>query len=147
MAADRTHSKAGKKSFVREWGLLICFGVGTLALIVGNRFWSEYQADQPVLPVYAGYLSFLAEESPKARAARDKYYAAYGRTTVASQHFIGMCKSMQKSAVAGGVILAKYSEEFARACASDPMADLILEGLPHVDALTGEVHPAKKSEH
>ena len=144
MAADSTESKASNKSFVREWGLLIGFGAGMVALIVGNRFWVDHQANQSVLPVYSGYLNYLAEGSPKARAVREKYYAAYGRKTVASQNFVSMCKSMQKSAIADGVIPAKYSEAFARACASDPMVDSILGDLPQVDGTTGKVeYPAK----
>jgi predicted negative regulator of RcsB-dependent stress response len=145
VAVDEPELKKNKKSFFREWGVLIVFGVGMITLIVGYRFWTEYQANQPILPVYATYLDYLADGSAKARAVRDKYYVVYGRTTVASQHFVGMCRAMQKSAVSEGIDAAKYSKEFAFACASDPFGGSILDGLPQVEATTGKESPAKNS--
>lgn len=104
------------KQFIRQWGLLVAFGVFAIGTLVGFRYWTDHQADQPVIPPYGGYLEHLATGSAAARSYRLAYNAKFGRETVASRHFEQVCGVMTRLAQADGVNPAAYSSEMATGC-------------------------------
>jgi hypothetical protein len=136
---------ARKKSLWREWGLLIAFGLVLVGLIVGMRFRTDYLADQPVEATYAAHLDALARDSRGAGEIRDRYYREFGRDTVASQDFLGMCRAMQNQARKEGVDGRKYSEYVGQLCWTDPVVNEIIDALPQLDATTGKItYPSEK---
>ena len=57
---------AEPRGFTKEWGVLIGFGLFVACAFVGFRYWSEYQADQPIAAQYRGFIAHLAANSAKA---------------------------------------------------------------------------------
>ena len=104
------------KSFLRQWGALIGFGVMVIALILGYSAWTEYQANQPIVEEYDAYLRFLAERSPKARDYRARYQKRYARETVVSGDFPRVCAQMTHLAEDEGVDVAGFRGPMAFNC-------------------------------
>lgn len=107
---------APKPSFLRQWGVLIAFGVLAVGTLVGFRTWTEAKAQAPVTREYAGFLDYMAERSPQAREYRQTYYRKFARDTVASQHFEQVCAVMHRVALDEGAEPGKYSEHMSRGC-------------------------------
>ena len=87
-------------SFARRYRLPIALGFLVLvAGIVALRLLPE----QPIAEPYKSYIERLADASPDARSELQRYLAASGRDTVASQDFLPLCKTMVRQAQAQGV--------------------------------------------
>jgi predicted negative regulator of RcsB-dependent stress response len=104
------------KLFIKQWGVLVAFGVFAVGTLVGFRHWTDHLADQPVIKQYADYLEHLASGSAAARTYRLAYNARSRRDTVASRHFEQVCGVMTRLAQSEGVNPAAYSSEMAAAC-------------------------------
>ncbi|AYM95639.1 hypothetical protein EAG14_05400 [Acidovorax sp. 1608163] len=104
------------RSFAREWGPLIAFGIVVLALLVGWRLWTDHMAQAPVEAKYAEYLSALAEHSESARELLERYQKRYERNTIASKHFEAMCAAMTEFAQDDGVDPDSFSQGIADTC-------------------------------
>lgn len=104
------------RQFIRQWGVLVAFGVFAVCALIGFRYWTDYQADQPVIKPYGGYLAHLASGSVAAKSYLQAYNAKFGRDTVASRHFEQVCSVMTRLAQAEGVDPAEYSRDMAAAC-------------------------------
>ncbi len=113
---ETSSNNASKPSFLRQWGILIAFAVLAIGALVGFRTWTESKAEAPVAPEYAGFLTFLAEQSTDARDYLQNYYKKFSRKTVASQHFEQVCGVMHRLAVGQAVEPSKYSEHMSSAC-------------------------------
>jgi hypothetical protein len=92
---------------------LLGFGA---AVLVGYRVWTDKLEDSPVIEVHAGFLNFMAERSPKAREFRSRYYAKFGRNSVASKHFEQVCAVMYRAALDDNVDPTQHSELMAKGC-------------------------------
>lgn len=119
-----------KKSFIREWGALIAFGVSAVVLIVGFRFWTEYQQFQPVAPVYQRYLDHLTTISSKAAAYQVEYHKKFERTSVASIHYLFVCGAMTRLAESEGKDPAAFSADMALGCKAGWPPSYEFEPLP-----------------
>ena len=104
------------KSFLREWGLLIGFGVFMASAIVAYRLWTDFQANAPVVAVYREYLDDLSQRSPRAASHRDRYFQAFKRNSVASQHFEQVCAVMTRLAESERVNTDAKSPEIGLGC-------------------------------
>ncbi|MET3373658.1 hypothetical protein ABIC89_002720 [Variovorax boronicumulans] len=104
------------RAFLRNWGLLVLFGVSILATFALFRVWTEHQADQPVIEPYQHYLNEVAAQSKSARKYLENYFARYERQSVASQHFEPVCASVTTLADRDGVDPEIVSMPMARAC-------------------------------
>jgi predicted negative regulator of RcsB-dependent stress response len=109
-------SEATKKSFLRQWGALIALGALLVGVLGTFRVWTEYQADQPVVAAYQGFIDHLASNSQHAKAYQLAYQLKFKRKEIASQHFEQVCAVMTRMAEAQGVNADKYSGEMARGC-------------------------------
>jgi predicted negative regulator of RcsB-dependent stress response len=85
-------------SFARRYGLPIAFGVLVVAVIMGWRLWLDHQAKQPIVDPYKSFIEQLAAASPEARSELQRYLAASGRESVASQDFLPLCATMLRRA-------------------------------------------------
>ncbi len=85
-------------SFARRYRLPIAFGVLVVAAIVGLRLWLDYRAEQPIVDPYKSFIEQLAAASPEARSELQRYLAASGRDSVASQDFLPLCATMLRQA-------------------------------------------------
>ncbi|WP_377153945.1 hypothetical protein ACFJIX_19510 [Roseateles sp. UC29_93] len=105
-----------KKSFWREWGILIGFAVFAVAAIGAFRMWTEYKAEQPIVEPYKRYLNELAAASPGATAFLQQYRAVHRRDSVASMHYPHMCGAMTRLAEGEGVDPGKIDPGQAPTC-------------------------------
>jgi len=105
-----------KKSFMREWGVLVVFGVLAVGALIGFRLWTEHAADEPVSDAYRAYLGHVAERSKSANEYLEGYYRKHTRQTVASRHFEVVCGAMTVLADRDGVNPEEFSVQMARAC-------------------------------
>jgi hypothetical protein len=97
-------------SFARRYRLQIAFGVlVVVAVIMGLRLWRDYLAKQPIVDPYKSFIEQLAAASPEARSELQRYLAAVGRDSVASQDFMPLCATMLQQAQ--GVRLANITVE------------------------------------
>ena len=90
-------------SFARRYRLPIALGVLLVAVIIGLRLWLDRQGKQPILDPYKFFIEQLAAASPEARSELQRYLAASGRDSVASQDFLPLCTTMLRQARAQGV--------------------------------------------
>jgi hypothetical protein len=97
------------------WLPLLVFG---LVMVIGYRVWTDRLEASPITAAHAGFLDFMAENSPKARDYRNRYYAKFGRQSVASKHFEQVCAAMLRSAVDDNVDPAQHSAPMANGCKS-----------------------------
>jgi hypothetical protein len=109
-------TEASKPSFLKQWGVLIAFAFLAIGTFVGFRIWTENKATAPVVAEYAGFVTYLAEQSTDAREYLQTYHRKFSRNTVASQHFEQVCGVMHRLAIGQGVEPAKYSEQMSRGC-------------------------------
>src|SRR5215475_13122553 len=99
-----TDSVDPSPSFARRYRLPIALGVMVLvASIMGLRLSLNYLAAQPIVEPYKSFIEKLADASPEARSELQRYLAASGRDSVASQDFLPLCKTMLRQARAQGV--------------------------------------------
>jgi hypothetical protein len=97
-------------SFARRYRLPIALGVLMLvAVIMGLRLLLNYFGEQPIVEPFKSYIEQLAEASPEARSELERYLAASGRDSVASQDFLQLCKTMLRQARAQGVQVEQIS--------------------------------------
>ena len=61
---------------------------------MGLRLWLDQQGKQPIVDPYNTFIEQLAAASPEARSELQRYLAASGRNSVASQDFLPLCKTM-----------------------------------------------------
>ena len=106
-----TDSVDPSPSFARRYRVPITLGVLVLvASIVGLRLTLNYLAEQPIVEPWKSYIERLANASPDARSELQRYLAASGRNSVASQDFLPLCKTMLRQARAQeGVQVAQIS--------------------------------------
>ena len=90
-------------SFARRYRLPIALGVLLVAVIMGLRLWLDHQGKQPIVDPYNTFIEQLAAASPEARSELQRYLAASGRDSVASQDFLPLCATMLREARAQGV--------------------------------------------
>src|SRR5262245_8271660 len=108
-------------SFARRYRLPIALGVLVLvASIVGLRLSLNYLAEQPIVEPWKSYIEKLADASPEARSELQRYLAASGRDSVASQDFLLLCKTMVRQARAQGVQVAQILREDLALCSDLP---------------------------
>jgi hypothetical protein len=81
-------------SFARRYRLPIAFGVLVVGVIMGLRLGLDYLAEQPIVDPYKSFIEQLAADSPDARSELQRYLAASGRDSVASQDFLPLCATM-----------------------------------------------------
>ena len=106
----RTVSVDPPASFVRRYRLPIALGVLMLvAVIVVLRLLLNYFGEQPIVEPFKSYIERLAEASPEARSELERYLAASGRDSVASQDFLPLCATMLRQARAQGGQVAQFS--------------------------------------
>jgi len=99
-----TDSVDPSPSFARRYRVPITLGVLVLvASIVGLRLTLNYLAEQPIVEPWKSYIERLANASPDARSELQRYLAASGRNSVASQDFQRLCETMVRKAEAQGV--------------------------------------------
>jgi hypothetical protein len=99
-----TDSVDPSASFARRYRVPIALGVVMLvAVIVVARLLLNYFGAQPIVEPFKSYIEQLAEASPEARSELQRYLAASGRDSVASQDFLPLCKTMVRQAQAQGV--------------------------------------------
>jgi len=99
-----TDSVDPSASFARRYRLPIALGVLVLvACIVVLRLLLNYFGEQPIVEPYKSYIERLAGASPEARSELQRYLAASGRDSVASQDFLPLCSTMLRQARAQGV--------------------------------------------
>lgn len=113
---ERQKEEPVKKSFLREWGSLIAFGMFAVTVLIGFRLWTEHQENQPVADAYRDYLAHLASRSKGANEYLEGYYAKHARRSVASRHFESVCATMTRLADGEGVHPEEFSSHMARAC-------------------------------
>ena len=89
-------------SFARRYRLPIALGVLVLAGVTIVRLWLNYLAEQPIVDPFKSYIEELAAASPAARSELQRYLAASGRDSVASQDFLPLCMTMMRQAQAEG---------------------------------------------
>ncbi len=99
-----------------QWRHLIVLGSFLIAYMIGFRYWSTYQADQPIVADYQRYVTYLVEHSPKARAYEETYFKEQNRLTIASRHFEHVCAVMTALAIEDGFVLAHYPDFPAQWC-------------------------------
>jgi DNA-binding ferritin-like protein (Dps family) len=87
-----------------------------VAAIVGLRLSLNYLAEQPIVEPWKSYIEKLAAASPEARSELQRYLAASGRDSVASQDFLLLCKTMVRQARAQGVQVAQILREDLAFC-------------------------------
>jgi predicted negative regulator of RcsB-dependent stress response len=86
-------------SFARRYGLSIALGVLVMvAVVVGWHLWLGHRANQPIVGPYKSFIEQLAAASPEARSELQRYLAASGRDSVASQDFLPLCATMLRQA-------------------------------------------------
>ena len=90
-------------SFGRRYRLPIALGVLVVAVIMGLRLWRDHEGKQPIVDPYKFFIEQLAAASPEARSELQRYLAASGRDSVASQDFLPLCTTMLRQARAQGV--------------------------------------------
>ena len=114
-----TLSKENERhSRLRSWvGWVPLLGLG-FAGIIGYRVWTDKLEQSPVAEVHAGFLNFMADHSPTARAYRNLYYKKFERESIASKHFEQVCAAMYQSTVDDSVDPESYSELMAKGCKS-----------------------------
>jgi hypothetical protein len=88
-------------SFARRY-LPIALGVlVVVAVIMGLRPWlAHVAAEQPIVDPYKSFIEQFAAASPDARSELQRYLAASGRDSVASQDFLPLCATMLRQAQA-----------------------------------------------
>jgi hypothetical protein len=106
----------GKPSFIRQWGLLVAFGIFSIGSLLGFRYWTEAGANAPISSSYASYIRYAELHSPSAREYLMQYYAKYARSTVASQDFPHVCGMVTIRADADGIDMSLSSKAVADAC-------------------------------
>jgi predicted negative regulator of RcsB-dependent stress response len=92
-------------SFARRYQLSIALGVLVVAVLMGLRLWLDHRAEQPIVGPYKSFIDALAAASPEARSELQRYLAASGRDSVASQDFLPLCATMLRQAQAQDVKL------------------------------------------
>jgi len=98
-----TDSVDPSPSFARRYRVPITLGVLVLvASIVGLRLTLNYLAEQPIVEPWKSYIERLANASPDARSELQRYLAASGRDSVASQDFLPLCATMLRQVQAQG---------------------------------------------
>jgi len=98
-----TDSVDPSPSFARRYRLPIALGVMVLvASIMGLRLSLNYLAAQPIVEPYKSFIEKLADASPEARSELQRYLAASGRDSVASQDFLPLCATMLRQVQAQG---------------------------------------------
>ena len=90
-------------SFARRYRLPIAIGVLVVAFLMGLRLWRDHEGKQPIVDPYKFFIEQLAAASPEARSELQRYLAASGRDSVASQDFLPLCTTMLRQARAQGV--------------------------------------------
>lgn len=105
-----------RKSFLRQWGGLIAFGVIVIALMFGYSAWIDYQSNQPIVEEYDAYLRYLAERSAKAREYRAAYAKDHRRESVTSADFQRVCMRMTDLARDEGVDVNGFKGPMALDC-------------------------------
>ena len=105
-----TDSVDPSASFARRYRLPIALGVLMLvAVIVALRLLLNYFGEQPIVEPFKSYIEQLADASPEARSELQRYLAASGRDSVASQDFLPLCKTMLRQARAQVVQVERMS--------------------------------------
>ena len=90
-------------SFARRYRLPIAIGILVVAFLMGLRLWRDHEGKQPIVDPYKFFIEQLAAASPEARSELQRYLAASGRDSVASQDFLPLCTTMLRQARAQGV--------------------------------------------
>ena len=86
-------------SSARRYRLPIALGVlVVVAVIMGLRLSLDHLAEQPIVGPYKSFIELLAAASPEARSELQRYLAASGRDSVASQDFLPLCATMLRQA-------------------------------------------------
>ena len=99
-----TDSVDPSPSFARRYRVPIALGVLMLvAGIVAAKLLLNYFGEQPIVEPFKSYIEQLADASSEARSELQRYLAASGRDSVASQDFLPLCKTMVRQAQAQGV--------------------------------------------
>ncbi|MBX9849347.1 MAG: hypothetical protein K2X64_08630 [Rhodocyclaceae bacterium] len=104
------------KAVWTQWSHLIVLGGFLVSYMIGFRYWSVYQADQPIVSDYQRYVTYLVAHSPKARTYEETYFKEQGRQTIASRHFEHVCAVMTALAIEDGFALAHYTDFPAQWC-------------------------------
>jgi len=108
-------------SFARRHRVPIALGVLVLvAFFVALRLTLNYLGEQPIVEPWKSYIEKLADASPDARSELQRYLAASGRDTVASQDFLPLCKTMVRQARAQGVQVALILRRDLAVCEGNP---------------------------
>ena len=105
-----TESVNPPASFARRYRVSI--GLGVLILVaglVGTKLLLNYFGEQPIVEPFKSYIEQLAHASPEARSEWQRYLAASGRDSVASQDFLPLCKTMLRQARTQGVHVEQMS--------------------------------------
>jgi hypothetical protein len=103
MTPETTVSVYSPASFARRYRLPIVLGLLVVAVIIGLRLGLDHLAKQPIADPYKSFIEQLAAASPEARSELQRYLAASGRDSVASQDFLPLCATMLRQARAQGV--------------------------------------------
>ena len=103
-------------SFARRYRLPIAIGVLVVAFLMGLRLWRDHEGKQPIVEPYKFFIEQLAAASPEARSELQRYLAASGRDSVASQDFLPLCATMLRQARAQGVNVEAISPAIAALC-------------------------------
>ena len=104
-------------SFARRYRLPIALGFSVLvAVIVVLRHSLNYIVEQPIVEPWKSYIEQLADASPEARSELQRYLAASGRDSVASQDFLPLCKTMLRQAREQGVNVQQMSVKILELC-------------------------------
>ena len=106
-AAARSH---------KRWLVVVGYAVVVLALLLGFRYWREWQANEPVYEDLAAYLSTHAEQSLKAQEYLQRYYRVRQRETVAARDFPVVCGNVTLLAESDGVQIGPAWATMAKEC-------------------------------
>ena len=105
-----------KKSFFREWGVLISFAIFAGLAIGGFRLWTDHKANAPVLEGYQKYVDEVASSSLRGTTFLNAYYIKFDRRTVASKDFQLVCAAVTAFADHDGFDAERVSAELAKFC-------------------------------
>ena len=92
------------------------YAVVVLALLLGFRYWREWQANEPVYEDLAVYLSTHAQQSLKAQEYLQRYYRVHQRKTVAARDFPVVCGNVTLLAESDGVQIGPAWATMAKEC-------------------------------
>jgi hypothetical protein len=112
----RGSENGAKANFFQQWGSLLILGVIITSALLGFRFWTDFQASEPVFAGYQTYIDGLASRSTSAKRYQDEYHAKFERKNIATKHYEQVCAVMTRLAQTQGAVPEQISLEMADGC-------------------------------